>query len=198
MPYELVVIGASWGGLDAVGRLLSALPDDFPVPIAIAQHRGPDSDDGALERTLSRRAGRPVQEVEDKDPILRGGVYVAPAQYHLLIEKAAFALSVEARVQYSRPSIDVLFESAAEAYRDELIGIVLTGANRDGAAGLARVKQRGGCAVVEDPATATNSAMPAAAIAATPVDRVLSLGDIAPFLVGLHQRQDELVRRASR
>lgn len=198
MPYELVVIGASWGGLDAVGRLLSALPDDFPVPIAIAQHRGPDSDDGALERTLSRRAGRPVQEVEDKDPILRGGVYVAPAQYHLLIEKAAFALSVEARVQYSRPSIDVLFESAAEAYRDELIGIVLTGANRDGAAGLARVKQRGGCAVVEDPATATNSAMPAAAIAATPVDRVLSLGDIAPFLVGLHQRQDELIRRAPR
>lgn len=198
MPYELVVIGASWGGLDAVGRLLSALPDDFPVPIAIAQHRGPDSDDGALERTLSRRAGRPVQEVEDKDPILRGGVYVAPAQYHLLIEKAAFALSVEARVQYSRPSIDVLFESAAEAYRDELIGIVLTGANRDGAAGLARVKQRGGCAVVEDPATATNSAMPAAAIAATPVDRVLSLGDIAPFLVGLHQRQDEMIRRASR
>lgn len=198
MPYELVVIGASWGGLDAVGRLLSALPDDFPVPIAIAQHRGPDSDNGALERTLSRRAGRPVQEVEDKDPILRGGVYVAPAQYHLLIEKAAFALSVEARVQYSRPSIDVLFESAAEAYRDELIGIVLTGANRDGAAGLARVKQRGGCAVVEDPATATNSAMPAAAIAATPVDRVLSLGDIAPFLVGLHQRQDELIRRAPR
>lgn len=198
MPYELVVIGASWGGLDAVGRLLSALPDDFPVPIAIAQHRGPDSDDGALERTLSRRAGRPVQEVEDKDPILRGGVYVAPAQYHLLIQKAAFALSVEARVQYSRPSIDVLFESAAEAYRDELIGIVLTGANRDGAAGLARVKQRGGCAVVEDPPTATNSAMPAAAIAATQVDRVLSLGDIAPFLVGLHQRQDEMIRRASR
>lgn len=198
MPYELVVIGASWGGLDAVGRLLSALPDDFPGPIAIAQHRGPDSDDGALERTLSRRAGRPVQEVEDKDPILRGGVYVAPAQYHLLIEKAAFALSVEARVQYSRPSIDVLFESAAEAYRDELIGIVLTGANRDGAAGLARVKQRGGCAVVEDPATSTNSAMPAAAIAATPVDRVLSLGDIAPFLVGLHPRQDELIRRVPR
>ena len=195
MRYELIVVGASWGGVDAVSRLLSALPEDFGLPIAIALHRGAGSGDDTLERTLARRARRPVRAVEDKDPILAGGVYVAPGCYHLLVEDGAFALSLEAPVQYSRPSIDVLFESAADAYGGAVIGVVLTGANSDGAAGLARIKQRGGCAVVQDPATATKRAMPAAAIAAAPVDRVLALEDIAAFLVCAQQRRDEPTQR---
>jgi two-component system chemotaxis response regulator CheB len=112
-------------------------------------------------------------------------VYVAPPDYHLLVDEGRFALSVDARVQFSRPSIDVLFESVAETYRDRAIGIVLTGANDDGAAGLAAIKRNGGVALVQDPLTAARRAMPEAALAAAQADAVLPLEEIGPFLYGL-------------
>jgi two-component system, chemotaxis family, protein-glutamate methylesterase/glutaminase len=185
MSYELIAIGASWGGLQAVGTLLSGLSPDVDAAIVVAQHRGPTAARGSLETLLQRRAGRPVCEPHDKDPIERRHVYVAPADYHLLVEDEHFALSTDSRVQYARPSIDVLFESVAEAYRERAIGIVLTGANQDGAAGLAAIKERGGVAVVQDPATAERRAMPDAALAATGADAVLPLAEIPHFLHGL-------------
>ena len=185
MAYELVVVGCSWGGLAALGRLLDHLPEDVDLPIVVAQHRGPDSLRGVLEATLRRRRPRPVVEVEDKDPIAPGRVYLAPPDYHLLVEPGSFALSVDEHVQYARPSIDVLFESAADAYGARVIGVVLTGANADGAAGLARIAERGGAAIVQDPSRSLRRAMPDAAIAATTADAVLPLEEIGNFLFGL-------------
>jgi two-component system chemotaxis response regulator CheB len=183
MPgYDLIVIGSSWGGLHALEVLLSALPGGFPTPIAIAQHRAVDSGTGALCETLAHRSGRNVREAGDKDPIERGGVYVAPPDYHLLVEPDGFALSTEAAVRHSRPSIDVLFDSAADVYADRLIGVVLTGANDDGAYGLMRVRRRGGLTIAQDPATAARPEMPAAAIATGAVQRVLPLEEIGRFL----------------
>ena len=181
MSYELIVVGCSWGGLAALGRLLEHLPDEVDVPIAIAQHRGPDSLRGALQAALQRHLARPVVEAADKDPIEPGHVYVAPSDYHLLVEPGSFALSVDERVQHARPSIDVLFESAADAYGAGVIGVVLTGANADGAAGLARIAARGGVAIVQDPETAEAREMPEAALAAAPAT-VLPLEGIGPFL----------------
>jgi len=185
ISYEMIAIGASWGGLQAVSTLLFGLSADVDAAIVVAQHRGPTSSGGGLEALLQRHAGRPVSEPHDKDTIERGHVYLAPADYHLLVEDGHFALSIDSRVQYARPSIDVLFESVAEAYRERAIGIVLTGANEDGAAGLAAIKERGGVAVVQDPATAERRTMPDAALAATGADAVLPLAEIPNFLYGL-------------
>lgn len=185
MTYDLIVIGASWGGLKAVSRVLSDLPDDVEVPVVVAQHRHPDSIDGTLAQLLQSGIDRPVLDVEDKMRIEPRHVYVAPPDYHVLIEPTWFALSVDERVQYARPSIDVLFESAADAYRAGVIGIILTGANDDGAQGLARIKRQGGVAVVQDPAEATRRAMPDAAIAATVADAILPLDEIGKFVYGL-------------
>ena len=184
MNHELIVVGCSWGGLAALGRLLDHLPEDLELPIVIAQHRAPESLRGALEAILQRHLTRPVVEVADKDPIERRHVYVAPPDYHLLVEPGSFALSVDERVQHARPSIDVLFESAADAYGASVIGIVLTGANEDGAAGLARIAERGGVAIVQDPETAEAREMPEAAIAAAPAT-VLPLERIGPFVTEL-------------
>src|SRR5919198_2931975 len=148
--YELVCVGASWGGLDAVSRLLSDIPDEIDVPIVIAQHRHPTSPT-TLAELLRLRVRRPVQDVEDKMPIEPRNVYIGPPDYHVLVERGSFALSVDERVQYSRPSIDVLFESAAYAYGPAVIGIILTGANEDGAAGLAARQRGGGGARVPEP-----------------------------------------------
>jgi two-component system chemotaxis response regulator CheB len=183
--YELICVGASWGGLRAIGRLLADIPEGVEQPIVIAQHRGPDAMEGALAELLARRTSRPVADVDDKAPIERGHVYVAPPDYHLLVERGSFALSVDERVHHARPSIDVLFESAADAYGDGVIGVILTGANQDGAAGLARIKARGGVAVIQDPAGAERRAMPDAAIAATVADAVLPLAAIGSFIYGL-------------
>jgi two-component system chemotaxis response regulator CheB len=180
--YELVVIGASWGGLDAVGRVLAELPGDFPVPVVVVQHRSPHSRGGTLEAMLAV-GGLPVREVDDKDPIVPGAAYVAPADYHLIVEPGNFALSVDERVQHSRPSIDVTFETAADSYGSRLIGVVLTGANEDGAAGLRTVMERGGVTIVQDPAGAAKPTMPQAAIDAGAAQRVLPLEEIPPFLV---------------
>jgi two-component system chemotaxis response regulator CheB len=183
--YELVVIGASWGGLDAVGRVLGDFPDDVDLPIVVAQHRHPESLEQTLSGLLRAHIGRPVADVDDKLPIERGRVYLAPADYHLLVERGWFSLSVDERVQFARPSIDVLFQSAAEAYGAGVIGIILTGSNRDGAEGLARIKERGGVAIVQDPAGAARRSMPDAAIATTVADAVLPLEEIGPFIYGL-------------
>ncbi|MBI4863552.1 MAG: chemotaxis protein CheB [Candidatus Riflebacteria bacterium] len=181
---SLVVIGCSLGGLDALRVLLAAMPAEFPWPIAIVQHRG-KNDDRLLVPLLQEVCALPVGEVEDKQPIALGHIFVAPADYHLLVEPAGFALSIDPPVSYSRPSIDVLFESAAASRRTGAVGVILTGTGEDGAAGAAAIKRRGGLVLVQDPSTATAGAMPGAAIAAAPVDRVLQLEAIAPALAEL-------------
>jgi two-component system, chemotaxis family, protein-glutamate methylesterase/glutaminase len=180
LTYDLVAMGASWGGLHAIETVLSRLPDGFRTPIAIAQHRGAGLGSGALPRMLSLRSGVEVREAGDKDPVEPGGVYLAPPDYHLLVDPGGFALSTEEHVQHSRPSIDVLFDSAADTYGERLIGVILTGANDDGAYGLRRVKRRGGVTIVQDPATAERRDMPDAAIATGAADHVLPLEEIGP------------------
>ena len=185
MSYDVIAIGASWGGLRAVSSLLGGLSGDVDATIVLAQHRGRDAHRGVLEELLQKHVQRPVTEPDDKEPLERCHVYVAPADYHLLVENGHFALTTDSRVQHSRPSIDVLFESVAVAYRERAIGIVLTGANADGAAGLAAIKDSGGVAIVQDPGTAERRTMPDAAIAATVADAILPLEEIPKFLYGL-------------
>jgi two-component system chemotaxis response regulator CheB len=179
--YLIVAIGTSYGGLHAMSTLLEHLPGDFAPAIVLVQHRSPDSDE-TLVRVLQDHSALPVTEAEDKEPIVGGRVYVAPPDYHLLVDVDAFALSTDAPVAYSRPSIDVFFESAAEAFGPRTIGVVLTGANADGAAGLRAIKQAGGHAVVQEPATAASAPMPKAAIAAARVDAILPLESIPAHL----------------
>jgi two-component system chemotaxis response regulator CheB len=179
---EIIVVGASAGGLSAIERLLGALPRGFPVPIVVVQHRSRESSDAYAE-VIGSRTSLPVREIEDGDPLRGPGVYLAPPDYHVLIEPGHTALSIDDPVSYSRPSIDVLFESAADAYGSRVCAVLLTGANADGAKGLVRVKQAGGFAIVQDPATAESPEMPTAGIAAANVDRVLGLDRIALELV---------------
>jgi two-component system chemotaxis response regulator CheB len=184
--FELVAIGASWGGLRAVGAVLDGIPGELGgAAIVVAQHRGVESRRGGLEGLLQGHTRWPVREAGDKAPIEPGVVYLAPPDYHLLVEPGWLSLSVDERVQHARPSIDVLFESAADAYGERAVGVVLTGANADGAAGLAAIKARGGVAVVQDPGTAERDTMPLAALAATVADAVLPVEEIGPFLYGL-------------
>ena len=184
MPFEIAVIGTSAGGLSALETVLDGLPGDFPLPVVIVQHRSVDSGK-MLETILRRRCRLPVTEPHDKEPILAGRIYVAPQDYHLLVDERALALSTDPPVRYARPSIDVLFESAADAYRTRVIGVVLTGANSDGARGAARIKANGGIVVVQDPATAECPIMPKATLDRVAVDRVLPLAEIPAFLVSL-------------
>jgi two-component system, chemotaxis family, protein-glutamate methylesterase/glutaminase len=181
---DLVVIGASWGGLRAVGLVLGEVdPSAGPPAIAVALHRSPSGPVGTLVHYLQTRCPLPVAEVEDKDEIVPGQVYVAPADYHLLVEEPGlFALSVDPPVQYSRPSIDVLFESAADAYRGGLVAVVLTGTNEDGCCGIRRAKERGAVTIVQEPATAERRDMPDAAIATGCVDEILTLEQIGKRL----------------
>ena len=179
------MIGTSWGGLDAVSRLLAGMHDDVHQPIVVAQHRQAESESQGLARLLQHHTRRLVSDPDDKTPLERDHVYLGPPDYHLLVEDGHLSLSMDAPVQYARPSIDVLFESAADAYGAATIGIVLTGANADGAEGLARIKERGGVAIVQDPATSEKRAMPDAAIAATVADAILPLDEIPRFVYGL-------------
>ena len=185
MSYDLVVVGVSWGGLRALSRLLDALPAEVDLPFVVAQHRAVEADAEQLAGLLQPHTHLRIGEPGDKDPIERGHLYLAPPDYHLLVERGSFALSVDAPVQYARPSVDVLFESVADAYGPRSIGIVLTGANADGAEGLAAIKRAGGIAVVQDPRTAEARQMPDAALRATPADAILPLEEIGPFLFGL-------------
>ncbi len=186
MRYQIVTIGSSWGGLSALKTVLGDLPADFPLPIAIAQHRSAGSRDAGLAAYYDARTALRVCTIEDKEPIEGGRVYLAPPDYHLMVERGFFELSIDDRVQFSRPSADVLFESAVDAYGNAVIGVVLTGANADGAAGLACIKEAGGFTIVQDPATAEKAAMPNAAIEAVgQPDALLSLEDVAPYLTKL-------------
>jgi two-component system chemotaxis response regulator CheB len=184
--YDLVVVGCSLGGMRALQTLLGGLPKNFPLPVAIVQHRHRASAEG-LPAFLRKHSNLPVVDVDDKLWVRAGSVYLAPADYHLLVERGEFTLSVDDAVSYSRPSIDVLFESAADAYATGVIGVVLTGANSDGARGVTRIKSRGGHVIAQDPANAEAPAMPQAAIDTGHVDRILRLDDIAPYLVKLCQ-----------
>jgi len=178
---EIIVIGASLGGLVAMETVLSGLSGEFKPPIAVVMHRGTLSGDGLL-RTLRRHTSLEVREAQDKDAIVPGRITLAPPDYHLLVERGAYALSTEAPVLYARPSIDVLFESAADAYHERVLAIVLTGASCDGARGAARIKALGGKLVVQSPPTAESPVMPKAAIDAAQPDQILPLAEIGPFL----------------
>ncbi|MCW2961425.1 MAG: cheB 1 [Thermoleophilia bacterium] len=184
---EIVCIGASWGGLDALRVLLAGIPASFPMPICIVQHRGDENDVELLIEFLSKVTELSVEEPEDKQPLRPGSVYVAPAGYHLMVNSGYTALSVEDRVRYSRPSIDVLFESAASSHGRHVTAIVLTGANDDGARGAQAVHRAGGTVLVQDPDTSERSEMPRATIATGVADMVLPLEQLA----------DELVRRSA-
>ena len=179
--YDIAVVGTSWGGLAVLRQLVAGLPDTFTMAVVIVQHRHKDSDQ-MLRTLLQERTSHEVCEVEDKMPIEHGRVYVAPPDYHTLVERGHFSLSTEAPVRYSRPSIDVTFTSAADAYGHRAVGIVLTGANADGSAGLRRISDRGGMALVQDPTTAESPTMPAAAMKAVPRARVMRLDELISYV----------------
>jgi two-component system, chemotaxis family, protein-glutamate methylesterase/glutaminase len=185
-PLQLIAVGTSLGGLNALTELLGVLPPGFRVPLVIVQHRTVSPDGGGLAKLLQENCRLTIFEAEDKMPLEAGAIYLAPADYHLMIETPGLlALSTDAPVRSARPSIDVLFQTAADAYRDALLGVLLTGASSDGAEGLASVKANGGRAIVQDPATAECRTMPAAALATTAVDYVLPLDKIGEHLVTL-------------
>jgi two-component system chemotaxis response regulator CheB len=188
MPYSVVAIGTSWGGLSALTKLLGALPADFGIPVVVVQHRSKDSE-RLLGQLLQDATELRVCEIEDKDPLTPGTVHLAPANYHVLIESGYSSLTIEEPVRFSRPSIDVTFTSAADTYRSAAIGVVLTGANEDGARGLANIVKRGGRALVQDPKTAEIPIMPEAAIRAVPTGEILPLDALAPRLIALSQER---------
>ncbi len=182
---HLVAIGASWGGLDTLRTILQRLPAGLDAAIVVAQHRAPESHRTAFRDLLGAVTPLAVREADDKDPLEHGTVYVAAPDYHVLVEDATIALSTEGPVLYARPSIDVLFETAAESFREGCVGVVLTGANDDGSRGLQRIVELGGTAIVQDPATATRREMPEAALAAVPDARVEKPDGVAGAIVEL-------------
>jgi two-component system, chemotaxis family, protein-glutamate methylesterase/glutaminase len=193
--YRFVAVGVSAGGLHALQTLVAGLPPDFSLPVAIVQHRARESH--LLCELLQQMTPLRVVEVNDKEAVDGGAVYIAPPDYHLLVEDGHFSLSVDEPVRYSRPSIDVMFESAADAYGMDAIGVVLTGANADGAAGLRRIADAGGYAVVQDPATAEVRVMPRNALSAVPDACVLPLEEIAAHLASIQRRRVPPCRRAA-
>jgi two-component system chemotaxis response regulator CheB len=183
---KLVTIGASFGGLYALMDLLGSLPTDFLLPIVVVQHRSSDDrDEHRLAHVLSRYSALPVKDADHDEAIKAPGVYLAPSDYHVLVDGGRFELTVDDLVQYSRPSIDVLFESAARAYGPEVVGVLLTGYGHDGTAGTCAIHDAGGVTIAEDPETALQPAMPRSAIAAGAVSEVLPLDRIAPRLIEL-------------
>jgi two-component system, chemotaxis family, protein-glutamate methylesterase/glutaminase len=180
-----VAIGASAGGIEAIGALLAALPSPYVPALLVVLHVPPHRP-SAVPALFAGRCRLPVREALDKETIEPGTVYIAPPDYHMLVEpERLIALSKDAPVDFSRPSIDVMFESAALAYGERLLGIVLTGANADGARGLAAIRREGGRAWVQRPEEALASAMPAAAIEVAGADLVLSVPDMAQRLAHL-------------
>ena len=180
--YKAVVMGVSAGGMDALTGLFSCLPQGFPLPIIVVQHLS-STQDGYLFEHFNRRCALTVKEADEKERIQPGHIYFAPPGYHLLVERdETFSLSVDEKVNYARPSIDVLFVSAAHAWPGGLIGIILTGANHDGAHGMCVIQAHGGLTIAQDPATALHPVMPKAAVDAGCVDRILGLEAIGAFL----------------
>lgn len=191
MDYKAVVIGTSAGGMEALGLILTKLPSNFGTPILIVQHLSPQSD-GYMARRFNEICHIAVKEADEKEKILSGTVYIAPANYHMLVENdETLSLTVDEKINYARPSVDVLFETASDTYKDKLIGIILTGANSDGSKGLKKIKERGGLVMVQAPHTAVASSMPEAAIKATHVDYVLTIDEIAKKLMELVGYKDE-------
>lgn len=181
----MIVIGGSSGALEAVGTILSALPPAFTVPIAVVLHL-PPTQPSRLVEVLGAKSRRATREPDDKEPIVPATIYVGPPNYHLLIERRhTFALSVDLPVLFSRPSIDVLFESAADAYGPQVVGVLLSGANEDGARGLLRIHRAGGPTIVESPDTAAVAVMPAAAIQLGAADHAAPAAAIGPLLARL-------------
>ncbi len=179
---EAVVIGASAGAIDALSRILPALPEKYPVPVMIVVHL-PSDQDSILAEIFAPKCRVPVKEAEDKEPIQGGTVYFAAPNYHLLVEPdRRLSLSTDEPILFSRPSIDVLFESAADVYGKGLLGIVLTGANSDGALGLSALTRAGGTALIQSPASAEAPLMPQSALKACPGARALALEEIALIL----------------
>ena len=188
MRYEAIVIGVSSGGLNAMKIMFSILPKNFSIPIIIVQHVSPRSDNQWI-KLLNDKSSLYIKEADEKEKIEHGIVYIAPPNYHLMIEKdKIFSLTIDERVNYARPSIDVLFESAAEAYNNKLIGVVLTGSNNDGTKGIKRIQECGGLTIIQNPETAESDYMPASAIAAIKPDYILSLEDITELLLKLDKQ----------
>ena len=189
MSYEAIVIGVSSGGMKAMKIMFSHLPKGFKTPIIIVQHISAHSDSQWIQ-LLNDTYNVDIKEADEKEKIENGKVYFAPPNYHLLIEKdKTFSLTIDERVNYARPSIDVLFESAAEAYKNKLIGIILTGSNSDGTNGIKRIQECGGLAIVQDPKTAEATYMPISAISAIQPDYILSLEDIIKLLIKLDKQK---------
>ena len=183
MRYEAIVIGVSSGGLNALRFIFSALPAEFRIPIIIVQHIGPRSDNQWI-KLLNVKSNLPLKEADEKEKIEKGNVYIAPPNYHLMMERdKTFSLTIDELVNFARPSIDVLFESAAEACTIKLIGVILTGSSADGTAGLKKIKEYGGLTIAQDPETAESAFMPASAIAAFGPDYILSLKNIVELLI---------------
>jgi two-component system chemotaxis response regulator CheB len=187
MTIEIVAIGASLGGLQAVQALLPGLPADLGASVVLVQHRRPDPS-SMLADLLAKHCALPVSEPEDKTPLEPNQVYVAPADYHVLVEDRHIALSVDPPVWYARPSIDVLFESVADAYGAAAVGVMLTNSNEDGAAGAFAIKRAGGKLIVQDPKTAESPVGPNAVLAVTAVDAILPVDAIARALVAMCAR----------
>ena len=184
---SIAVVGASWGGLAAISELVAGLPGNFALPLAVVQHRSRHADD-LLASLLQDVTELKVVDVEDKEPLEAGTVYIAPANYHMLVERGHLSLTTDPLEKFSRPSIDVTFISAGDAYPGAALGVVLTGANDDGSRGLQHIVRRGGRAIVQDPATAESKAMPLAAQLAVPEAEVLPLAGIASRLVEIAKR----------
>jgi two-component system chemotaxis response regulator CheB len=183
--YKAIVIGGSAGSFQPVTRILSTIPKDFPIPVFLALHRLKHVRNGFVE-ALSIKCPKQISEPNDKEPIKKGGIYLAPANYHLALELGnTVSLSTEPLINNSRPAIDILFESASYVYRDKLIGILLSGANKDGAFGMKKISERKGLTIVQDPEDSQINAMPAAAIAATSIDHILTVDEILDLLMQL-------------
>lgn len=190
--YEAVVIGVSAGGFSALRVVLAGLPDNFPLPVVIVQHRMASADN-YLVSYLNSHCALEVKEAEEKEKIMPGTVYLAPADYHLLVEKdKTFSLTVDELVCHARPAIDVLFETASAAYKSNLIGVILTGANTDGSNGIRAIKSGGGLTISQDPETAEVSVMPLAAIATKAIDIILVLEDIPILLKDLQEGKHDI------
>ena len=185
--YKAIVIGGSAGSFQGISRMLSELPDNFQLPIIMCLHRLKHVRNGFVE-ALSLKSIAEVIEPFDKQPVKKGKVYLAPANYHMAIELGNyFSLSTEDMVNNSRPSIDITLQSAAYAYGDKLIGILLSGANRDGAIGMQHIKKKGGMTIVQNPEECMIDTMPKAALSLTSIDHVMNIDEIIRLLKDLNK-----------
>ena len=187
MQYEAIVIGVSAGGMNAIKTLCTLLPKGFRIPIVILQHVSPRSDSEWV-KLLNNKSHLNIKEADEKEKIGSATVYIAPPNYHLLIEEdKTFSFTIDERINFARPSIDVLFETAAEIYKNKLIGIVLTGSNSDGTNGIKRIAECGGLTIIQNPETAESPFMPASALGAIKPDHVLNMEDIIKLLTKIDQ-----------